>query len=74
MWDGKDRVQVGNVTIPTNQPVPPLGSIIEVRYLYAFQGGSVYQPVFLAVRDDLDAQDCVIGQLKYKADDTAEES
>jgi bifunctional non-homologous end joining protein LigD len=74
VFAGKKRVQVGNVTIPANKPVPSLGEIIEVRYLYAFKGGSVYQPVFLHVRDDLNAKDCVIGQLKYKADDTDEES
>jgi len=72
--DGKARVQVGNVAIPAKKYVPPLGSIIEVRYLYAFRGGSVYQPVFLHVRDDLNAQDCTISQLKYKAEDTDEES
>ena len=72
--DGKDRVQVGNVAIPANCEVPTLGGIIEVRYLYAFKGGSVYQPVFLHVRDDLNAQDCTLSQLKFKADDTDEES
>src|SRR5205814_886060 len=72
--DGKERVQVGNVTVPVNKKVPKLGEIIEVRYLYAFKGGGLFQPVFLYVRDDLEAKDCVLGQLKYKVDDTDEES
>ena len=67
--DGTNRIQVGNVTIPVNKTVPTLGKIIEVRYLYAFKGGSLYQPVFLHVRTDLEEKDCVIGQLKYKAED-----
>jgi len=29
----------------------------------------LFQPVFLHERDDLDAKDCVIGQLKFKAAD-----
>jgi bifunctional non-homologous end joining protein LigD len=74
VFDGKARVQVGNVTIPVNKAIPALGSIIEVRYLYAFRGGSLFQPVFLSVRDDLDVNDCRINQLKYKADDGDEES
>jgi len=57
---------VGNVTIPPNHQVPPLGSIIEVRYLYAYRGGSIYQPVYIAQRDDIPATDCTASQLKYK--------
>ena len=70
---GTDRIPVGNVTIPANKKVPTLGKIIEVRYLYAYRGGSLYQPVFLHERSDLEEKDCVIGQLKYKADGDEEE-
>jgi len=59
-------VEVGNVTIPPNATVPSIGSIIEVRYLYAYKGGSLYQPTFLGVRSDIDANECQITQLKYK--------
>ena len=38
-------VPVGNVTIPPNAEVPHVGDIVEVRYLYAYENGSVYQPV-----------------------------
>lgn len=58
----------GNVTIPPNQPVPRVGSVVEVRYLYAFkESGCLFQPVYLGERDDLDPGDCSVSQLKYKA-------
>ena len=66
-------VAVGNVTIPANQPVPKVGQVLEVRYLYAYKGGSLFQPTSLGVRDDVDPPECVIGQLKYKAGDNDED-
>ena len=58
----------GNVTVPPNHPLPELGQVVEVRYLYAFpESGHVYQPVYLGVREDLPQEDCTAGQLKYKA-------
>jgi bifunctional non-homologous end joining protein LigD len=59
-------VNVGNVTIPPNKAIPTANSIIEVRYLYAYPGGNLYQPTYLGVRDDLNVTDCLISQLKYK--------
>lgn len=61
-------VAVGNVTIPPNHAVPEPGAVVEVRYLYAYRGGSLYQPVYLGERDDVDAAECSLGQLKFKAD------
>ncbi len=61
---------VGSVTIPPNHDVPQTGKVVEVRYLYvAAVGGSLYQPVYLGVRDDIDAGECTAEaqQLKYKA-------
>lgn len=61
---------VGSVTIPPNFLIPAPGLVVEVRYLYvAAQGGSLYQPVYLGVRDDIDASECTeeAQQLKYKA-------
>jgi len=72
--DGRRGIEIGNVTIPPNAAVPKLGTIVEVRYLYAFKGGSLYQPVFLGVRDDLTPCDCTVRQLKFKADNSDEES
>ena len=63
------RVPVGNVTIKPSLSLPAPGTIVEVRYLYAYKGGSVYQPTFLGVRDDIDAEECLTKQLKYKAEE-----
>lgn len=67
--DGVTRVSVGRVTIPPNKDVPPIGDLIEVRYLYAFKGGSIFQPVYLGKRNDLYIDDANVTQLIYKADD-----
>lgn len=57
---------VGNVTIPSNFDVPKVGSVVEVRYLYAYRNGSLYQPVYLGERTDIDESECTEDQLKYK--------
>jgi bifunctional non-homologous end joining protein LigD len=58
----------GNVTIPPNHAVPQSGSVVEIRYLYAFpDSGKLYQPVYLGQRDDIAPEECTIDQLKYKA-------
>lgn len=74
LLDGRKRVAVGNVTIPPNQPVPEAGSVVEIKYLYAFLGGSLFQPVCLGEREDIEPSACVIGQLKYKASGEDEEA
>ena len=67
LLDGHKRVAVGNVTIPPNQSIPKVGSIVEVRYLYAYPGGSLFQPVCLGVRDDISTDACTVNQLKFKS-------
>jgi len=58
----------GNVSIPPNHAVPEPGSVVGVRYLYAFpDSGALCQPVFLGPRDDIAPEECTIDQLKYKA-------
>jgi len=70
--EGDTLVPAGNVTIPANHQIPAIGQVVEVRYLYAFRGsGSIYQPVYQGTRDDIPAAECVVGQLKYKADPPA---
>ncbi|MEX0774651.1 MAG: WGR domain-containing protein [Phycisphaeraceae bacterium] len=64
--DGVTQVPVGNVTIPPNQPLPVKGDLVEVRYLYAYEGGSLFHPVCLGKRDDIDAAACTLSQLKLK--------
>lgn len=71
MWihDGGPGINVGNVTVYPNQEIPKRGQILEVKYLYAYKGGSLFQPVLLGVRDDLAEHDCTIDQLKFKKED-----
>jgi len=59
--------EVGNCTIPSGWELPVVGTFVEIRYLYAYKGGSLYQPVFLGVRDDVGA-DC-LDDLKYKSEE-----
>ncbi len=67
-------VGVGNVTIPSNRTIPAVGALVEVRYLYAYRGGSLYQAAYLGERDDLGPEDCLVGQLKYKPEGYAAET
>lgn len=61
------RIPAGNVTIPPNRPIPRVGAVVEVRYLYAFpESGHVYQPVYLGERSDITHSQCTPGQLKFK--------
>jgi len=62
---GDGFAEVGNVTIPPNFAVPEPGALVETRYLYAYPGGSLYQPVYLGQRTDIECADSV-KSLKYK--------
>lgn len=64
--NGPMIIPVGNVTIPPNHAIPVAGDIVEVEYLYAYQGGSIYQPVYRGKRMDLDVGACTTAQLKFK--------
>ncbi|GAA4110905.1 hypothetical protein GCM10022393_08260 [Aquimarina addita] len=66
VYDGSKEIAIGNVTISSNKEIPETGAIIEVRYLYAYKGGSLYQPTFLHLRTDIEKKECTIDQLKYK--------
>jgi len=66
--DGDKRVFVGKVTIAPNKDIPAVGSLVEVRYLYCFKGGAVYQPSYLGVRTDIDIEDAQLSQVIYKAE------
>jgi bifunctional non-homologous end joining protein LigD len=69
LLNGKCFVDAGNVTIPPNHVVPKVGTVVEVRYLYAFkESGIIYQPVYLGPRGDIDPSECLVKQLKYKAE------
>jgi bifunctional non-homologous end joining protein LigD len=62
---GDGFAEIGNVTIPPNFRIPAAGSLVEVRYLYAYVGGSLFQPVYLGERNDVDGADSV-KSLKFK--------
>ena len=66
-------ISVGNVTIPPNYGIPAVGDIVEVEYLYAYKGGSIYQPVYRGKRTDVDISACILGQLKFKPEGREEE-
>jgi bifunctional non-homologous end joining protein LigD len=61
-----DEIFVGKVTIPANHRIPDIGKVAEIRYLYAYPGGALYQPVYQGERDDIDREACQLAQLKYK--------
>lgn len=66
---GRNLISCGNVTIPVNHEIPPVGAIVEVRYLYAYRDSlALYQPVYLGPRDDVETSECVVSQLKFKAE------
>lgn len=65
--DGTNNmIPVGNVTVYPNQEIPEMLTIVEVKYLYYFPGGSLFQPILLGVRDDINIDDCGVSKLKAK--------
>jgi len=60
----------GNVTIPANHKIPEVCQVIEVRYLFAHPGtNALYQPVYEGPRSDVNPEECLLTQLKYKPED-----
>lgn len=57
--DDGSETSVGNTTIPVGTAVPPIGALVEVRYLYAFPGpqGKLVQSTFLRERTEVIALD-----------------
>jgi len=69
LFNGRSLVSCGNVTIPANHEIPPVGAVVETRYLNAAKdSGVLYQPVYLGPRDDVDPGECLVSQLKFKAE------
>jgi bifunctional non-homologous end joining protein LigD len=67
VYDGDRGIEIGNVTIPANHNIPQPGSLVEIRYLYAYpNGGSLYQPVYLGMRSDVIRADATYAQLKFR--------
>lgn len=66
LGEAGESIGVGNVTIPPNFTIPSPGAVVEVQYLYVpKKGGSLYQPVYLGERTDIERAACTVGQLKY---------
>lgn len=61
-----DRVFMGKCTIPPNKEIPDIGAVVEVRYLYAYKGGAIFQPNYKELRDDVDVEECLMTQIIYK--------
>ena len=69
VFDGNKEIPVGNATVYPNMKTPKPGAIVEVRYLYYFPGGSLFQPVLLGEREDMGKEDCTLKQLKHKREE-----
>jgi bifunctional non-homologous end joining protein LigD len=69
LLQGRNLASCGNVTIPANHQIPRVGDMVDVRYLYAYRDSlALYQPVYLGPRDDVDPGECLVSQLKFKAE------
>jgi len=68
IYDGEHLISVGNCTIPVNKEIPAPAAIVDIKYLYAYRGGAIYQPTYLKERTDIEPTECNISQLKYKAE------
>ncbi|MEI7535099.1 MAG: DNA ligase, partial [Verrucomicrobiae bacterium] len=69
LFNGRSLVSCGNITIPANHEIPTVGTVVDARYLYAAEdSGVLYQPVYLGPRDDVDPGECLVSQLKFKAE------
>ena len=59
-----EMIGVGSVTIPVNHGIPVEGDLVEVRYLYRYENGSLFQPVFLGQRQDIAFEECTLKQIR----------
>ena len=68
LLNGRSLTSCGNVTIPPNHEIPKVGTVVEVRYLYAHrESDALHQPVYIGPRHDVEPRECIVQQLKYKA-------
>jgi bifunctional non-homologous end joining protein LigD len=58
-WTPRGWQFVGNVTIPGDQEIPKPLTLAEVRYLYRYPDGSLYQPTYLIPRTDKHTPDAL---------------
>lgn len=61
--------RVANARVFDKYPIPPIGAVVDARYLYAYKGGGIVQPWYDGVvRKDVKPEECTDQQLKYKAE------
>ncbi len=66
-------LSIGNASVSARHDIPNVGSLVEVRYLYATAGRQLYQPVYLGPREDIREEECSLSQLKFKKKEEEEE-
>ena len=64
-------LDLGNVTVPPNEALPAVGTLVEVRYLYRYAGGKFEQPVYKGLRPDMRPEDAVLSQVTRIKDRSA---
>jgi len=64
-------LDLGNVTVPPNEALPAVGTLVEVRYLYRYAGGKFEQPVYKGQRPDMTPADAVLSQVTRIKDRSA---
>jgi ATP-dependent DNA ligase len=62
VFDGGKRVDVGDVSM-LGRPDVPVGTVLEVKFLYVTEGTRLYQPRVVGVRYDKTAAECELHQL-----------
>jgi len=70
LGDSQQRF-MGTVGVPDRYRLPKEGEIVEVQYLYCHPGaeGKLIQAKYFGkVRNDIQTAECIVGQLKFKAD------
>lgn len=63
MWTDEAMVEVGSASMIGKDPEIQVGSVVEVKYLYATKDLVLYQPRITRLRHDKDQADCLRAQL-----------
>lgn len=58
-----EMVSLGNVTIPSNAPVPRVNDLVEVEYLYRHEDGGLMEPTFEGLRTDVTPETVTTAQI-----------
>ena len=64
--EANELVDVGHCTVDYRKKGLSVGDLVEIKYLYFNQGGSLYQTSYLGKRDDIPVTDCNLSQLRVK--------